>query len=200
MVLIFSRQHIRYGKTIMSYDAAIKKAWGDIGELSASREPIALKFFSDEYSIDVFGRKILSLSCNVPAKDFVSILLLHFLKARLEGLPELAGEWVSFKELSGGEAYYPAFRKRAIEPIIRKHGKNPQGIYAALEKVQGKRLEQADAAIMIDAFEKVPLLIEIWAGDDEFGPEANLLFDKSIRKIFCTEDIAVLAGFIGKYV
>ena len=184
----------------MTYDAAIKKAWNDIEKLCGNKEPISLKFFSDEYSIDVIGREILSLSCNVTAKDFVSILMLHYLKAKLEGLPDLSGEWISFKELSGGEAYYPAFFKRAIEPIIRKHGKNPHGIYVALERVQGKRLSQADAAITVVAFEKVPVLIEIWAGDDEFAPEANLLFDKSIQKIFCTEDIAVLGGFIGKYV
>jgi len=30
-------------------------------------------------------------------------------------------------------------------------------------------------------------------GDEEFGPEANILFDKSITDIFCTEDIVVLS-------
>lgn len=184
----------------MSYDAAMKKAWDDIAALYGGAGPVALIFFSDEYSVDVFGKKVLSLSCNVPAKDFISILLLHYLKAKLNGLPRPEGKWVSFKELPSGESYYPAFRKRAIEPIIRTHGNDPKGIYAALEKVSGARVQQADAAITIQAFEGVPLLIEIWAGDDEFGPEANLLFDKSIQKIFCTEDIAVLAGFIGKYV
>jgi hypothetical protein len=184
----------------MSYDAAIHKAWDDIEKRYGGTEPIEVKFFSDKYSIDVAGKKIFSLSCNVPAKDFVSILLLHYLKGKLEGLPDMTGEWVSFKELPGGNAYYPAFRKRAIEPVIQKHGKAPQGIYAALEKSPGQKVTQADAAITIDAFEKVPVLVEMWAGDDEFGPEANLLFDKSIQKIFCTEDVAVLAGFIGKYV
>jgi hypothetical protein len=184
----------------MAYDAAIIKAWDDIEKLVPGEKLISLRFFSEEYSVDAAGRKILSLSCNAPAKDFVSILLLHYLKAKLGSLPELTGEWISFKELSGGESYYPAFRKRAIEPIIRKHGSNPKGIYVALEKVPGEQLKQADAAIRVDAFEKVPLLIEVWAGDDEFPPEANLLFDKSIQKIFCTEDIAVLGGFIGKYV
>ncbi|HOU35827.1 MAG TPA: DUF3786 domain-containing protein, partial [Candidatus Omnitrophota bacterium] len=162
--------------------------------------PVSVRFLSDEYSVDAAARRILSLSCNVPARDFVSILLLHYLTAKLRGLPQVEGEWVSFKELPGGESYYPAFRKRAIEPIIRKHGNDPESIFAALEKVSGSRVQQADAAITIQAFEGVPVLIEVWAGDDEFGPEANLLFDRSIRKIFCTEDIAVLAGFIGKHV
>jgi hypothetical protein len=184
----------------MSYDAAINKAWDDIDKLVSAKKPAALRFFSDEYSVDIGGRKILSLSCNIAVKDFVSILLLHYLKAKLEGLPDLTGEWVSFKELSGGESYYPAFRKRVIEPLIRKHGSNPQGIYACLERISGAQVKQADAAVRVDAFEKVPLLIEVWQGDEEFPPEANLLFDKNIQKIFCTEDIAVLGGFIGKYV
>ncbi|MCU0651027.1 MAG: DUF3786 domain-containing protein [Candidatus Omnitrophica bacterium] len=184
----------------MSYIAAINKAWDEIDKLYPGKKAVDLRFFSDEYNIDPAERRILSLSCNAPAKDFVSILLLHYLIAASKPLPESSGEWISFKELSGGESYYPAFRKRAIEPIIRKHGSDPKGIYDCLEKVSGKKLKQADAAIVVDAFAKVPILIEIWAGDDEFGPEANLLFDKSIQKIFCTEDIAVLAGFIGKYV
>ena len=48
----------------------------------------------------------------------------------------------------------------------------------------------------MEVFEKVPVQIILWRGDDEFGPEANLLFDRSIARIFQTEDIAVLGGFI----
>jgi hypothetical protein len=40
----------------------------------------------------------------------------------------------------------------------------------------------------------------MWRPDEEFGPEANLLFDKSITGIFCTEDIVVLAGIIASEV
>jgi len=49
---------------------------------------------------------------------------------------------------------------------------------------------------VVDVFKGVPVLVELWAGDDEFGPEANMLFDKSIRDIFCIEDIVVLGGFV----
>jgi len=184
----------------MGYDAAIHKAWDDAAQLYLGTKPQELKFFSDVYSVDISRRMIFSLSSNVPAKDFVSILLLHYLKKKLIGLPELAGQWISFRELSGGESYYPAFRKRAIEPLILKHGADPKGIYAVLDKVDGSRVQQADAAVRVNAFENVPVLLEIWAGDEEFGPEASILFDKNIENIFCTEDIAVLGGFIGKYV
>jgi len=181
----------------MTYEPALNKAWEEIQGLSAEKA-FAVKFFSDEYSVDVLARKVLSLSCNVSAKDFVSILLLHYLQQKLKGLPGLIGEWISFKELENGDAYYPAFRKRAIEPIIRKYGSNPQGLFTVLDKGIAKKIDQADAAVAVEAFAGVPILVEIWKGDEEFGPEANMLFDRSIVKIFCTEDVAVLGGFVAK--
>lgn len=183
----------------MGYDAAINKAWENLPGVPAGKLVHEVGFFSDTYSVDPERRRILSLSLNAPAKDFVSILLLHYLRKKIEGLPEPSGRWISFRELAGGESYYPAFRKRAVEPLIAKHGGNPAGIYAALEKVRGGRLDSADAAVWLQAFEKVPVMVEIWRGDDEFGPEASILFDSNIPRIFCTEDIAVLGGFIGKY-
>ncbi|MBU2062961.1 MAG: DUF3786 domain-containing protein, partial [Candidatus Omnitrophica bacterium] len=32
-----------------------------------------------------------------------------------------------------------------------------------------------------------------WRGDDEFGPQANIHFDKSVQEVFCTEDIVVFS-------
>jgi hypothetical protein len=183
----------------MSYEPALNKAWEEIQRLSEAKT-FAIRFFSDEYSVDVSARKVFSLSCNIPAKDFVSILLLHYLQQKLKGLPGITGEWISFKELESGEAYYPAFRKRAIEPVLRKHGSNPQGLFTVLDKGIAQKVDQADAAVAMEAFAGVPILVEIWKGDEEFGPEANLLFDRSIIKIFCTEDVAVLSGFVAKYV
>jgi hypothetical protein len=46
------------------------------------------------------------------------------------------------------------------------------------------------------AFEGVPALVKVWKPDEDFGPDANIYFDRSIREIFCTEDIVVLAGII----
>jgi hypothetical protein len=143
---------------------------------------------------------VISQSCNVPAKDFVAILILHYYIQKLKKLPELTGEWISFKELESGESYYPAFRKRAIEPVIRKYGTNPAGLWSMADKGIARKLEQADAAVVVDAFEGVPVAVELWKADDEFAAEANMLFDRSIAMIFCTEDVAVLGQFVAKHV
>lgn len=179
----------------MSYEVAINKSWEALAETGANGL-IPVKFLADEYTVDTKNQTIISLSCNVPAKDFFSILILHYLAHRTRGLPQLTGEWLSFKEVSGVEGYSSAFRKRAIEPVLRKYGSHPEGILTVLERLPAKKVDQGDMAIVLEAFVGVPVLIELWRQDDEFGAEANMLFDKSIVKIFCAEDIAVLASII----
>jgi hypothetical protein len=66
-------------------------------------------------------------------------------------------------------------------------------------RLPARRIQQADAAVILEVFENIEVLIEIWAGDEEFSPEANMLFDRTLPLIFCTEDIAVLGGFIARY-
>jgi hypothetical protein len=183
----------------VSYELAINKAWDDLLRLKA-KETVSVKFLADEYTIDFRTKKVISLSCNAPAKDFTAILILHYLARQIQGLPALTGEWVSFKELSGIEGYYPAFRKRTIEPIIRKYGSHPEGILNVLDRLPAKRIDQGDIGIVLEAFAGVPALVTLWRQDEEFGPEANVLFDKSITEIFCTEDIVVLAGFIASQI
>jgi hypothetical protein len=179
----------------MGYDTAINKAWDELSKLNPGKG-FSVKFLADEYTIDLEAKKVFSLSCNVAAKDFTAILILHYLIQKLKGLPTLTGEWLTFREFSGIEGYEPAFKNRAIEPILRKYGNNPQGLLQALDRLPGRRVMESDVSIVLEAFEGVPVLIKLWRADEEFGPDANMLFDKSITKIFYTEDIVVLAGLV----
>lgn len=179
----------------MSYEIAINKAWDELAQLKPEEiEPV--KFLADEYSVELSDRRVMSASCNVLAKDFTAVLILHYLIRKLKGLPGLCGEWLTFREFSGIEGYYDAFKKRSIDPVIRKYGRNPEGILSILSRLPARRAEGGDFAIEINAFEGVPVLIKLWKGDEEFGPDANIYFDKSIKEIFCTEDIVVLAGLV----
>ena len=181
----------------MSYKQALEKAWSQIPDLTEERRPL-VKLLADEYEIDLNKQKVFSVSCNVPAKDHISIIILHYLiqKLKLKILPKPTGEWISFRQLEGGVGYYPAFKKRAIEPILRKYGSKPDALLELTERFCAKRAQVGDFGIVLEAFENVPILITIWKGDEEFGPEVNIHFDESISKILCTEDVAVLTELI----
>ncbi|MCM8794159.1 MAG: DUF3786 domain-containing protein, partial [Candidatus Omnitrophica bacterium] len=135
---------------------------------------------------------------NAPPKEHIQIILLHYLiqKLRLKVLPHPKGEWIDFRQIPGGEVYFPAFRKRVIEVLIRKYGKHPEGLLERLDYFPAKRVQTADVGIIIEVFDNVPLLICLYRADEEFLAEANVLFDENISEIFCTEDIVVLADIV----
>ena len=60
----------------------------------------------------------------------------------------------------------------------------------------GIKGEEGDASLCFQAFPRVPVCLILWAEDDEFPPDGNLLFDASISKYLSAEDIAVLSGMV----
>lgn len=160
----------------MGYTQAITVAWNDLAKY-ANAGPVEVKFMNDRYSVSLRERSVLSLSCNIPAKEHAAVIILHYLKIVLGpgGLPELTNEWIDFNQIEGGEEYYPAYKRRTIDVLARKYGG-----------------AGADSSFVLDVFEGVSLLIKLWSADEEFGPGANILFDKNIGKIFRTEDIVVM--------
>ena len=60
----------------------------------------------------------------------------------------------------------------------------------------GVKREEGDVCICFQAFPKIPVCLILWAGDDEFPPDGNVLFDASIARYLMAEDVAVLAGMV----
>lgn len=181
----------------MGYEDALRLAWESLEKLK-QQNSYTVKFLADEYSVATTNRTVISLSCNVPAPNFAAILILHYLIAFLKGIPKATGKWISFPELDGGKGYWPTFKKRALDPIVRKYGKNPQGLLDAVERFSAKRAQIADIGIALEAFPEIPVLITLWKADEEFSAEVNMLFDANIKEIFPTEDVVVMAGFVAK--
>jgi hypothetical protein len=181
----------------MSYKVALEKAWEELKK-GGGKSKFTVRFFADEYEIDPDARRVVSLSCGVPPREHVAVLLLHYSLRRAGSMPEAGEDWISFKELPGGREYFDAFKKRAIDAVVRKYGDDPEKIFSCLERLPGRKFRYGDAGIVLEAFANVPVLITVWGRDEEFSADANVLFDRSIAEIFCTEDVAVLAGIAAR--
>lgn len=181
----------------MGYAQALDKAWE---RCTAQKAPadLSVRFLTDTYTVDAVHKTVLSASCNIPAKDHLAIILLHYLARviSLKKLPPPAGEWIDFRRLEGGEGYYAAFKKRAIDVIMRKYGTAPDALITAAERLGGTRAAVGDVGVVIEPVDGVRICIALWRGDDEFAPEANILFDRDIAAVFCTEDIVVLTEIV----
>jgi len=124
------------------------------------------------------------------------VLLLHYLDGLRTG-SQLKGEWIAFQDIPDGRFYLDAFLKRAKDPLVKTFGHNPELMVEMATKALGAEpYEYGDFSVVVKAFPLVPVALIIWKGDEEFSPEGNILFDKSISDILSAEDIAWLAGMI----
>lgn len=181
----------------MGYAQALDKAWDNVRALSGE-ESFTVKFISDTYDIYPVLKRVISASCDTVVKDYIAIILLHYLARKLTTgiLPELTGEWIDFSALEGGAGYYPAFKKRTEDHIVRKYGAKPEALLDVGRRMSSKRGDFKDVSMVIYPLDGVAVLVKISKADQEFPSSASILFDKNISAIFCTEDIVVLTELI----
>jgi hypothetical protein len=119
-----------------------------------------------------------------------TVLILHYL-IEAQG-KDLDGRWVDFRSLPGGMAYSPVFRGRVISRLLRLFGQRPQELITAASPLGGRAIEMADVAVVIPAFPRVPVVLALWRGDNEFRPEGTILYDASIPAYLKTEDAIIV--------
>jgi hypothetical protein len=95
--------------------------------------------------------------------------------------------------LSGGDTYYPAFVKRSQKPLLDFFAQRLELLEEAAQSLGGRNLSEGDRAVVIPALPRVPIALIFWSGDEEFQPDARILFDATVSTYLSTEDVAVLA-------
>ena len=120
------------------------------------------------------------------------ILILHYL-LRASGEP-LTGRTIDFRQVPEGGFYWSAFVSRAKKPLLETFGHDLDLYVKVAAGLGGEPLPLGDAAARFMAFPRVPITHVLWGGDEEFAPEATILFDETIPQYFATEDIAALSG------
>jgi hypothetical protein len=153
----------------------------------------------------LLGLNFLNRYCLIPFPDITvtyqdegedvplwsKLVILHYV-IQAQGRP-LAGEWISFRQLSGGEVYYPAFEKRSQKPLLHFFAHRADLFEEAGLALGGTRAPVGDRGVIITALPRVPIAFLFWNGDEELPPETRILFDASLPAYLSTEDVVVLA-------
>jgi hypothetical protein len=120
------------------------------------------------------------------------ILILHYL-LNASGEP-LAGRTIDFRQVPEGGFYWSAFVSRAQKPLLSTFGHDLDLYVKVAASLRGEPVPLGDAAARFMALPRVPITHVLYGGDEEFPPEATILFDETISRYLPTEDIAALAG------
>jgi hypothetical protein len=131
-------------------------------------------------------------TAEVPIQE--QVLILHYLMSESRRMP--TGNWIAYRDIPGAGFYFGAFVKRAVDPLKKVFGHAPAALAKAAEKLNATTADTGDAGVDLRVFPKVPLRIILWRGDDEFPPDAGILFDETAGDYLSPEDAAWLAGMV----
>lgn len=90
-----------------------------------------------------------------------------------------AGRWMAYRELPGGRFYEPVVRSSVEEPLAGSFGARKAAFTEACDALGGTPEEFGDASCSFTLFPNVRIAFILWAGDDEFPPKAQVLFDSA---------------------
>jgi len=124
------------------------------------------------------------------------VLWLHYLIGERGRTP--TGKLSAYRDIRGAAFYESKFIARAVRPIVKCFGGNPQSLCDTGAVLSGQPANAGDAAITISPLPNLPITYILWAGDDEFPPEGNILFDETASSWLDAEDLVVLAS-LGAY-
>lgn len=139
-----------------------------------------------EYSIRTTdGGKIPPL----PTQTF----LLRYL---LEGKKVMStGKWLTFREMPWGELYIKPYTGRVLTRAAFTFGTRVEAFKKAAEAMGAEPVKHGDAGYQFPLIGDYSMQILVWAGDEEFPPNAQVLYSDNFAEGFAAED-RVVAGDI----
>ena len=141
-----------------------------------------------EYAISSEHEQAFALKA-LPPQTF----LLRYL---LEGKRVMAkGQWKTFREMPWGELYIQPFTGRCLTRAAFTFGTRVKAFAAGCEKLGGRKLDHGDAAYEFELLPGYGMKIIVWEGDEEFPPNAQILYSDNFAEGFAAED-RVVAGDI----
>lgn len=106
-----------------------------------------------------------------------------------------AGDWKTFREMPWGEMYIKPYTGRVLTRAAFTFGTRIDAFRRAAEKIGGIRLTHGDAGYQFNLVGSYQMQILAWEGDDEFPPNAQVLYSDNFAEGFAAED-RVVAGDI----
>ncbi len=105
------------------------------------------------------------------------------------------GQWKTFREMPWGEMYIQPYTGRVLTRAAFTFGTRVAAFRAACEKMGAVKLPHGDAGYQFELVPGYHMQLLVWEGDEEFPPNAQVLYSDNFETGFAPED-RVVAGDI----
>ena len=106
------------------------------------------------------------------------------------------GTWKTFREMPWGEMYIKPYTGRVLTRAAFTFGTRVAAFKAACEKMGAEALKHGDAGYQFDLIGGYMMQILVWEGDDEFPPNAQILYSDNFQDGFAPEDRVVTGDIL----
>jgi hypothetical protein len=124
------------------------------------------------------------------------ILLLRYL---CKGVYKpMAGQRYSYHEVPWGNTYFRQFEGRVLKRAAYTFSGDLESFRQKVEAsgIPAERIPQSDAGYRFMFLDGFFVTLMLYAGDDEFPPSAQMLFDDNFIGAFTAEDMAVVGEIV----
>lgn len=155
---------------------------------------ILIRAFGSEFTVDLKRFEVGNWKTGQPAKPDQKIIILHYLTC--EDKFSGTGKAISFRDLPGGQFYLEPYKSRSVNILISRIGNDIGLLKKNLDRFEWKETRPGDVGAEIHAIGRIHVTLAYYMGDEEMPPSADILYDSSIRKVFSTEDVTVIASLL----
>jgi hypothetical protein len=159
---------------------------------SADTQQYSLHIWSDLYLVDLNKENITHLLKNSPPPhEYFDLLGMYYLLSTKD--TSLKGEWISEKDLPGGSTFFRGPHRIPTDLITEQFSNDLQEFKNRCEQLGGTPIDMADAAYCFPITPDIPVVVLYWIGDEDFGAEAKILYDRSVAELLSLDILFALA-------
>ena len=129
-----------------------------------------------------------------PLTNAERILFLRYLLDGRHALP--GGTYLTYREFPWGEVYLQQFTGRCIKRFAFSYSSRPETLNRIMERLPAKPLSRSDAGWEVELMPGLTVQFLLWLADEEFPPNAQILFSDNFRYAFTAEDLANIGDII----
>ena len=120
------------------------------------------------------------------------LLILMYIKQ--SGKDTASGRWVAFRELKDGLIRAESFHGACEISLAKIFERDGEGLLRKLVEMGAERVDGFSArhSFIIHPLPKIPVLILLWPGDEDFGAECKMLLDSTATGFLDVEALLYL--------
>lgn len=152
---------------------------------------ITMELLGESYSV---SHPDFTIVGSAPLSSAERILFLRYLLDGRHTMP--GGQYLTYREFPWGEVYLRQFTGRCIQRFAFSYGSRPELLEKIMSRLPAKRLSQSDAGWEVELMPQLAVRFLLWLGDEEFPPNAQILFSDNFRHAFTAEDLANVGDIV----